>query len=157
MSKVLVTGGAGYIGSVLVPLLVSEGHDVTILEKFYFGKRTLGDLLKKKKIDVWEMDIRNFEKGGKSLKGFDAVIHLAALSNDPSCELSPGLTEDVNVDGSYQLFRVAKRDGVKRVVFSSSCSVYGFGEGRNCFGPLHENVFSSERSIRDYFGHGQDF
>ncbi len=130
MSRVLVTGGAGYIGSVLVPLLVSDGHNVTILEKFYFGKQTLGNLLEKKTIDVWEMDIRNFEKSGRNLKGFDAIIHLAALSNDPSCELSPGLTEDVNVDGSYQLFRIAKRDGVKRVVFSSSCSVYGFGEGK---------------------------
>ncbi len=130
MSSVLVTGGAGYIGSVLVPMLVSEGHEVTILEKFYFGKSTLGDLLKKKTVKAWEMDIRNLEKSGRNLKEFDSIIHLAALSNDPSCELSPGLTEDVNVDGSCQLFRMAKRDGVKRVIFSSSCSVYGFGEGQ---------------------------
>lgn len=130
MSRVLVTGGAGYVGSVLVPQLVEEGHRVTLLEKFYFGKQTLGELLKKKKIDVWEMDIRELEKSGKSLKGFDAVIHLAALSNDPSCELSPDLTEDVNVGGSLQLARLAKEAGVKRFVFSSSCSVYGFGEGQ---------------------------
>ena len=130
MSRVLVTGGAGYVGSILTPQLVAEGHDVTILEKFYFGKQTLGNLLKTKRVNVWEMDIRDLEKSGKSLKGFDAVIHLAALSNDPSCELNPDLTQDVNIGGSLQLFRMAKNGGVKRVVFSSSCSVYGFGEGQ---------------------------
>jgi nucleoside-diphosphate-sugar epimerase len=130
MSRVLVTGGAGYVGSILTPQLVAEGHEVTILEKFYFGKQTLGNLLKTKKVNVWEMDIRDLEKSGKSLKGFDAVIHLAALSNDPSCELNPDLTQDVNIGGSLQLFLKAKKEGVKRVVFSSSCSVYGFGEGQ---------------------------
>lgn len=128
MSRILVTGGAGYIGSILTPLLVSEGHDVTILEKFYFNRKNLGDALKK--IKVWDMDIRDLEKSGKSLKGFDAVIHLAALSNDPSCELNPDLTEEVNVDGSFQLIRAAKAGGVNRFLFASSCSVYGFGEGK---------------------------
>ncbi|HJT25326.1 MAG TPA: aminotransferase class I/II-fold pyridoxal phosphate-dependent enzyme [bacterium] len=130
MSRVLVTGGAGYVGSILVPQLVAEGHQVTVLEKFYFGKQVLGDLVRKKKIIVWEMDTRELSKSGKSLKGFDAVIHLAALSNDPSCELSPDLTEDVNVGGSHQLADLAKQGGVKRFFFASSCSVYGFGEGQ---------------------------
>jgi dTDP-4-amino-4,6-dideoxygalactose transaminase/nucleoside-diphosphate-sugar epimerase len=130
MSRILVTGGAGYVGSVLVPQLVEEGHQVTVLDKFYFGRRILGKLIKKKKIDVWGMDIRDLEKSGKNLQGYDAVIHLAALSNDPSCELSPDLTEDVNVGGSQQLARLAKAEGVKRFIYSSSCSVYGFGEGQ---------------------------
>jgi dTDP-4-amino-4,6-dideoxygalactose transaminase/nucleoside-diphosphate-sugar epimerase len=130
MARVLVTGGAGYVGAVLVPLLVSEGHEVTVLEKFYFGKTSLEPLLKKKKVKVWEMDIRDLEKSGKNLLGFNAVIHLAALSNDPSCELNPELTEDVNVGGSLQLARLAKAAGVSRFVLSSSCSVYGFGEGK---------------------------
>src|SRR5258708_954264 len=130
MSRVLVTGGAGYVGSMLVPQLVAEGHRVTILEKIYFGKLTLGELLQKKKIEVWEMDIRDLAISGKNLKGFDAVIHLAALSNDPSCELSSGLTEDVNVEGSVQLIRMAKEAGIRRFILSSSCSVYGFGEGQ---------------------------
>jgi len=130
MARVLVTGGAGYVGAVLVPLLVFEGHDVTVLEKFYFGKTPLEPLVRKKKVKVWEMDIRDLEKSGKSLKGFTAVIHLAALSNDPSCELNPELTQDVNVGGSIQLARMAKEAGVIRFVLSSSCSVYGFGEGQ---------------------------
>lgn len=130
MARVLVSGGAGYVGSILLPLLISEGHDVTVLDKFYFGKDSIRPLLKARKIKVWEMDIRNLEKSGKNLKGFDSVIHLAALSNDPSCELNPELTEDVNVGGSLQLARMAKAAGVTRFVLSSSCSVYGFGEGK---------------------------
>jgi dTDP-4-amino-4,6-dideoxygalactose transaminase/nucleoside-diphosphate-sugar epimerase len=130
MSRVLVTGGAGYVGSVLVPHLVSEGHQVTILDKFYFGRQSLGSLIADKRVDVWEMDVRDFEKSGMSLEGFHAVIHLAALSNDPSCDLNASLTEDVNVGGTIQLGRRAKADGVSRFVLSSSCSVYGFGEGQ---------------------------
>jgi nucleoside-diphosphate-sugar epimerase len=123
-----VAGGAGYIGSVLVPVLLEHGHRVTVLDRLYFGgtlaraEARFGERLR-----VVRGDVRSFDRS--ILKSVDAVIDLSGISNDPSCELEPELTRSVNVDGAKRLVGAAVEMGVSRYVFSSSCSVYGHGEG----------------------------
>jgi nucleoside-diphosphate-sugar epimerase len=125
---VFVAGGAGYIGSVLVPLLLERGHRVTVLDRFYFGD-TLARARARwgERLGVARGDVRAFDR--RLLEGVDAVVDLSGISNDPSCELEPELTRSVNVLGAKHLASVAREQGVKRYVFSSSCSVYGHGEG----------------------------
>ncbi len=126
---VLVAGGAGYIGSVLVPVLVEHGHRVTVLDRLYFGN-TLAKLAAEvgpTRLNVVRGDTRTFDP--KILEGVEAVIDVAGISNDPSCELEPELTKSVNIDGGKRLARLAHEAGVRRYVYSSSCSVYGHGEG----------------------------
>lgn len=123
---VLVAGGAGYIGSVLVPLFVEKGHKVTVLDRFYFGN-PFGKLNGSDKLTTVRADVRTFDPA--VLRGVEAVVDLSGISNDPSCELEPELTKGVNIDGGKRLARYAKEAGVRRYVYSSSCSVYGHGEG----------------------------
>jgi nucleoside-diphosphate-sugar epimerase len=120
---VLVAGGSGYIGSVLTPMLAERGHQVTVLDRLYFG----ATLPKHPSIKVVKADLRTFDPA--ILEGVEAVIDVAGISNDPSCELEPELTRGVNVEGGRRLARLAKAAGVRRYVYSSSCSVYGHGEG----------------------------
>jgi nucleoside-diphosphate-sugar epimerase len=119
--RVLVTGSNGYIGSVLMPLLKAEGHEVKGFDSDLYTGCAYGpdfpDFRFTKK------DIRDVEP--LDLEGFDAVIHLAALSNDPLSDLNPRLTFDINHEASVRLARFAKASGVKRFLFSSSCSTYG--------------------------------
>jgi nucleoside-diphosphate-sugar epimerase len=125
---VFVAGGAGYIGSVLVPMLLEHGHRVTVLDRLYFG-RTLAraEARHGEKLRVVRGDVRAFDRG--LLRSLDAVVDLSGISNDPSCELEPELTRSVNVDGAKRLIGAALESGVRRYVYSSSCSVYGHGEG----------------------------
>ncbi|MCC6645856.1 MAG: SDR family oxidoreductase [Polyangiaceae bacterium] len=123
---VLVTGGAGYIGSTLVPMLLARGHRVTVVDRFYFGDTLAGvgsdGMLSRVRADVRRVDPRVFE-------GVEAVVDLAGISNDPACELDASLTRSVNLEGSRRVHRLAQAAGVRRVVVASSCSVYGHGEG----------------------------
>jgi nucleoside-diphosphate-sugar epimerase len=121
--KVLVTGDRGYIGSVLVPLLLEEGYDVVGFDTEYFTDN-LDKEVSYKRITK---DIRKI--GKKDLEGIDSVIHLAALSNDPMGEVNPNLTIDINLKASRKLARLSKKAGVKRFLFSSSCSIYGIAGG----------------------------
>lgn len=125
---VFVAGGAGYIGSVLVPTLLERGHRVTVLDRLYFGN-TLAPLEDRygTRLRVVKGDIRHFPHS--LLQGVEAVADLSGISNDPSCELEPGLTKSVNVEGGKRLGVMAREAGVRRYVYSSSCSVYGHGEG----------------------------
>ncbi len=123
--KVLVTGGAGYIGSILCRVLLERGHDVVCLDRFFFGKDSLKDVADK--ITFLNEDIRWFDPG--LLEGVDAVLDLASLSNDPSGELDPQKTLDINYKGRVRMATLAKKHGVKRYVLASSCSVYGFQDG----------------------------
>jgi dTDP-4-amino-4,6-dideoxygalactose transaminase/nucleoside-diphosphate-sugar epimerase len=123
--RVLVTGGAGYIGSVIVPHLVASGHSVTVLDKFLFGTESLSEYIDKKKINVIKADVRDFEALARDFQRYDCIFHLAALSNDPSCELDPRLTYETNVRGTQNVADLAKQAGVPRFVLFSSCSVYG--------------------------------
>ena len=119
--KVLVTGHTGYIGAVLVPMLVDEGHQVTGLDAELFAGCDFNDGLFP--IPSVAKDLRDVV--AKDLQGFDAVIHLAALSNDPLGDLNRECTYDINHRAAVRLARVAKEAGVPRFVFSSSCSLYG--------------------------------
>jgi len=119
--KVLVTGHRGYIGTVLVPRLAAEGHDVVGMDTDYYRTCDLGT--PPAEIPAIVGDIRDAEVA--DLRGFDAVVHLAALSNDPLGNLDPEVTYDINWRGTVRLAEVAKKAGVGRFVFSSSCSNYG--------------------------------
>lgn len=125
--QVLVTGGAGYIGSVLVKELLSDGHSVKCLDRFFFGKESLADVISNPKLEIIRDDIRWFDPS--VLKGVDAVMDLAALSNDPSGELDPSKTIDINYLGRVRVARLCKEYGVKKYILASSCSIYGFQEG----------------------------
>ena len=119
--KVLVTGHKGYIGTVLVPMLQKSGHEVTGLDSDLFRNCTFGQL----QMDIPEIikDVRDVTMD--DVKGFDAVIHLAGLSNDPLGNLNADLTFDINHKASVKLAELAKNAGVQRFLFSSTCSNYG--------------------------------
>jgi nucleoside-diphosphate-sugar epimerase len=121
--KVLVTGHDGYIGAVLVPLLLAEGHEVHGLDSGLFSRCALPGTPDLAAIEARRLDLRDLAPG--DLAGFDAVVHLAALSNDPLGNLDPSLTTAINYDASLRLAELAKAAGVERFLFSSSCSSYG--------------------------------
>ena len=124
--RVLVTGGAGYIGSVLVPRLLEEGYQVIVLDRFFFGKDSLIPILKNPSLTLIQDDIRWFNP--KILNKVDVVLDLAALSNDPSGELDPKKTMDINYKGRRRVAKLSKEHKVKRYILASSCSIYGFRE-----------------------------
>src|SRR6185369_1828946 len=119
--RVLVTGHRGYIGTVMVPMLVQAGHTVVGLDSDLFQQCTF----RRGIFDVQELrvDLRDVQAG--DLEGFDALIHLAALSNDPLSDLNPSITYDINHAASVRLARMAKEAGISRFLYSSSCSSYG--------------------------------
>lgn len=119
--RILVTGHKGYIGTVLVPMLIANGHEVVGLDSDLYQRCTFGDDLPE--IDSIRKDLRDVQAA--DVEGFDAVMHLAALSNDPLGNLNPNLTYEINYKASVQLARLAKQVGVPRFLFSSSCSTYG--------------------------------
>ncbi len=119
--RILVTGHNGYIGSVMVPMLKSEGHQVVGLDADFFEDCTLFD--SDSDVPSIPVDIRNLTS--EHLQGFDAVIHLAALSNDPLGNLNPELTYDINYKASVNLAKLAKEAGITRYLYASSCSMYG--------------------------------
>lgn len=125
--QVLVTGGAGYIGSVLVPKLLKEGYRVKVLDRFFFGKESLKSYSKNKNLTLIQDDIRWFDP--KILKNVDVVLDLAALSNDPAGELDPEKTFEINHKGRARVAKLSKDSDVKRYILASSCSIYGFQEG----------------------------
>lgn len=128
--NILVTGGAGYLGSVLIPKLLVRGHKVRSLDIGYFGVEHLRAM--RPTVEIVRDDIRAVlaEKSGLEalLKDIEVVVHLAAISNDPSAELNPRLTEEVNYEASRDLAIACKERGI-RFIFSSSCSVYGEASG----------------------------
>ena len=123
--EVLVTGGAGYVGSVLVPKLLAAGHRVKVLDLFLFGDHVLDDVKDHENLELIKGDIRNRELLESSFAGCDAIIHLACISNDPSFDLDPSLGKTINYDAFLDIVDVAKRSGVRRFIYASSSSVYG--------------------------------
>lgn len=121
IKKILVTGSEGYIGSVLVPKLIEKNYIVVGIDTLFFG----GSILQKNDLHykLLKQDIR--QVSNLDLQGFDAIIHLAALSNDPMGALDKDLTTDINYKASITLAKKAKASGVKKFIFSSSCSIYG--------------------------------
>src|SRR5262245_15381794 len=119
--RVLVTGHDGYIGSVMVPMLKNAGHQVVGLDNYLFEGCNFG--MENCKVPALKRDVRDVQMS--DLEGFDAIVHLAALSNDPVGDLNPDCTYEINHRASTRLARLAKDAGVQRFLFSSSCSLYG--------------------------------
>jgi nucleoside-diphosphate-sugar epimerase len=125
MSRVLVTGGAGYVGAVLVPKLLAESHEVTVVDLYLYGDDVLASVAHHPRLREVQGDIRDEALLDQELRGCDAVIHLACISNDPSFELDPQLGKSINYDCFRPLVRMAKQAGVSRFIYASSSSVYG--------------------------------
>ena len=123
--SVLVTGGAGYVGSVLVPKLLDAGHDVTVLDLYLYGHEVLDAVRADPKLREVEGDLRDSAVVADALTGCDTVIHLACISNDPSYDLDPQLGKSINYDAFRPLVQASKKAGVKRFIYASSSSVYG--------------------------------
>tara|TARA_R110000796_G_scaffold105458_5_gene215506 strand:+ start:145 stop:1149 length:1005 start_codon:yes stop_codon:yes gene_type:complete len=127
--NVLVTGGAGYCGSVLVPTLLADGYKVTVFDILYFGDHTLPT--DNPNLTVIKGDIRDIAAFKAAVQGNDAVIHLACISNDASFELDEALSTTVNLDAFEPLVAASKEAGVKRFIYASTSSVYGISEVPN--------------------------
>ena len=121
--KILVTGGAGYVGSVLIPELVNQGHHVKCLDRFFFGSEYLSTKQFEGKVELIKDDIRWFNSN--ILDGIDIVMDLAALSNDPVGDLDPEKTYQINHLGRSRVAQLSKKSGVKQYILASSASVYG--------------------------------
>ncbi len=125
LKKILVTGGAGYVGAVLVPKLLDKGYDVTVIDLYLYGDDVLDSVKDNPGLKQVKGDIRDRNLLKKEMQGTDAVIHLACISNDPSYELDPDLGKSINYDAFIPLVDIAKQNKVKRFVYASSSSVYG--------------------------------
>jgi nucleoside-diphosphate-sugar epimerase len=120
-----VTGGAGYIGALVVDELLQAGHDVRVLDVLLHGQEDIASGLEARGVEVIRADIRDAEARERAVDGADAVVHLAAIVGDPACGRDPELSNSVNVEGSRALVEDARRLGVERLVFASTCSNYG--------------------------------
>ncbi|MBB65686.1 MAG: UDP-glucose 4-epimerase [Waddliaceae bacterium] len=131
ISTVLITGGAGYVGSSLVPKLLKEGYHVKVLDLFLYGEDLFDEFQDNPYLTLIQGDIRDQELLRTSLAGCDAVIHLACISNDPSFELDKELGKSINLDAFEPLVDIAKSSGVRRFIYASSSSVYGIKKEKN--------------------------
>ena len=131
--KVLVTGGAGYIGSVLVRQLLNKGYKVRVLDSLKFGGEALYDVMMHPNFEFFNGDIRDTIAVENALVGIDAIAHLAAIVGDPACKKFSEEANETNWTGSVALFEAAERAGVKRFVFASTCSNYGKMSDPNSF------------------------
>ena len=131
IKTVLVTGGAGYVGAILTPLLLKEGYRVRVLDLFIYGEQVLESSKNNANLEMIKGDIRDTALLKKYLAGCDAVIHLACISNDPSFELDPSLARTIKYDAFIPLVDIAKDSGVSRFIYASSSSVYGVREELN--------------------------
>lgn len=122
----MVTGAGGYIGTQLVRDLVNSGHEVTAVDRFFFGKEPVAEFVDNRKVHILQKDIRDLTENDFS--SHYAVCDLACLSNDPAGEIDPQLTYAINRDGRINVAKTAKLAGVEKYIISSSCSVYGKGE-----------------------------
>lgn len=127
MKKIFISGGAGYVGSVLVPYLISKGHIITVLDLMLYGET----LKKDKNLNIVKGDIRNVGLLKKNIAGNEIVIHLACISNDPSFELNPSLGKEINLDAFTPLVQISKKLNVKKFIYASSSSVYGVKKEKN--------------------------
>ena len=126
---VLVIGGAGYVGAVLVPKMLEAGYRVTVFDLFIYGEDVFDAVKSDPKLKLVRGDMRDATAVADAMKGCDAVIHLACISNDPSFELDPELGKSINLDSFRPTVKAAKKAGVRRFIYASSSSVYGVKEG----------------------------
>jgi nucleoside-diphosphate-sugar epimerase len=125
--KVLVTGGAGFVGSILVRRLLNSGHHVRVLDNIMFTDDSLKELVGKEGFEFIKGDIRDNVVIEKAVSGCDAVVHLAAIVGDAACDRDPKLSEEVNVDATIDIVNECVKQKVERFIFASSCIVYGKG------------------------------
>ena len=133
MNKVFITGGAGYVGAVMVPHLLEQGFKVTVLDLMIYGEHVLP---KHDNLNAVKGDIRDQDLLRELIPGHDVVIHLACISNDPSFEMNPDLGKSINLDAFRPLVEISKNSNVKRFFYASSSSVYGIKEEPN----VHEEM-----------------
>jgi nucleoside-diphosphate-sugar epimerase len=131
VNRILVTGGAGYVGAVLVPKLLDAGYLVRVLDLYLYGREVLDSVKDHPNLEQVTGDIRNRAILEQTMAGSDAVIHLACISNDPSFELDPVLGKSINYDAFPGLVDVAKDSGIRRFIYASSSSVYGVRDEEN--------------------------
>ena len=128
MKKVFITGGAGYVGSKLVPKLLQLGYEITVLDLMIYGEKVLDDHVNLKKV---KGDIRDLALLEKIIPGHDNLIHLACISNDPSFELNPLLGKSINLDAFEPLVKISKKNDIQKFIYASSSSVYGIKKEKN--------------------------
>ena len=139
--KILITGGAGYVGAVLTPYLLEKGYKVTVLDLMIYGETVLK---KNSNLKIIKGDIRDINLLKKELPNHDVVIHLACISNDPSFELDPKLGKSINLEAFKPLVEISKQSLIKRFIYASSSSVYGLKKEKE----IHENI--SLEPLTDY-------
>jgi nucleoside-diphosphate-sugar epimerase len=141
VKNIFITGGAGYVGAMLVPELLTKGYKVTVLDLMMYGE----DVIKpNNSLKMVKGDIRDISLLKKEIPGHDVVIHLACISNDPSFELNPNLGKSINLDAFEPLVKISKNSGVQRFIYASSSSVYGVKEELG----VHEDM--SLEPLTDY-------
>jgi nucleoside-diphosphate-sugar epimerase len=128
MKNVFVTGGAGYVGAVLIPKLLSHGYHVKVVDLYIYGEHVLESVKRHPHLIQIKGDIRDTALLKKEIPGTDAVIHLACISNDPSYELNPALGKSINYDAFLPLVQISKQAKIERFIYASSSSVYGVKE-----------------------------
>jgi nucleoside-diphosphate-sugar epimerase len=156
MSKVLVSGAGGYVGTILVEYLLKSGHKVVALDRYFFGLDKIEHLICEN-LKILKDDIRFFNE--KILSDIDVVIDLAGLSNDATSEINPVFTKEINCDGSIRLATLSKKHKIKHYIYSSSASVYGFSEKKflketDKLNPLTEyakSKFLVEKKLNELF------
>lgn len=131
IKTVLVTGGAGYVGSVLVPKLLDKGYHVKVLDLYLYGEQVLDAVKENSRLEQIKGDIRDTALLRNCLRNSSAVIHLACVSNDPSFELNPALSRSINYDAFGPLVQISKECGVRRFIYASTSSVYGISNSEN--------------------------
>jgi len=145
LKKVLVTGGAGYIGSVLVRLLLKKGYKVRVLDNLNFGGESIVDLLNHDHFEFQKGDLRSEKDLVKAVQGIDYIAHLAAIVGDPACRKFPEDARAINLEGSKNLYALANNSGVKKFIFASTCSNYGKMDDPNAY--VHEDSKLSPVSL----------
>ena len=126
--KVLITGGGGYIGSVLTRKLLNSNYRVRILDRFNFGIEPIADILNHPDLEVIIGDIRKIDDLKRAIKNVDHIVHLAAIVGDPACSIQADVAVETNFLSTIRLARLARENGIKKFIFSSTCSVYGSAE-----------------------------
>jgi nucleoside-diphosphate-sugar epimerase len=126
--RILVIGGAGYIGSALLPKLLERNYHVRLLDLFLFGKEPIANVVGHRNLEIIHADFRHMEKIVQAMKEIDDVVHLGAIVGDPACSLDQELTIEVNLMATRMIAEVAKGSGIRRFCFASTCSVYGASE-----------------------------
>ena len=153
--KVLLTGGSGYLGSILSRKLIAKGHNVKILDNFLFGKNSIKDIENNKKLEIVEGDIRDLSIVVRSLKNVDSVIHLASIVGTQSAELDPKTSIEINFMATRNIAELCKIYKIKQFIFASTCSVYGAQPDQliaensevNPLDSYGQSKFQSERAI----------